>query len=127
MKINIETPNTKNSNAPTRVPGTGRAGMGRGVAFYLATAFNSQLVWDTSKVTGLNHAFRSASAFNSELAWDTSKVLGMGWTFFETEAFNSELNWVLELLDHQAGDVVCEARHCVCECGLGDGRETSEC
>ena len=35
-----------------------------------ATAFNSELDWDTSSVTTMQDTFNVANAFNSELAWE---------------------------------------------------------
>ena len=58
-----------------------------------AFAFNSELAWDTSKVTQMYGTFRDTEAFNQPLAWDTSKVMGMDYTFRDARAFNSELAW----------------------------------
>ena len=45
--------------------------------FAVANAFNSELAWDTSKVTDMNDMFFAANAFNQPLVWDTSKVTEM--------------------------------------------------
>jgi hypothetical protein len=44
--------------------------------FGAAGVFNSELLWDTSMVTG---PYRALADFNSELAWDTSKVTNMAY------------------------------------------------
>ena len=56
--------------------------------FNIAHAFNSELVWDTSKVTSMWYTFENAIAFNKPLAWDTSQVTDMVGTFNGAEAFN---------------------------------------
>ena len=73
--------------------------------FWSADAFNSELAWDTSKVTNMQLTFHDADAFNSELAWDTSKVTNMYSTFVDAEAFNQPLDWGYERGDDDAADV----------------------
>ena len=58
-----------------------------------ATSFNSELVWDTSKVTSMVHTFGLAYAFNQPLVWDTSKATSMQKTFELAYAFNQPLAW----------------------------------
>ena len=64
-----------------------------GQMFQSAKAFNSDLAWDTSKLTGLSSTFRLAEAFNAPLVWDTSKVTNMQSTLDGTGAFNQPLAW----------------------------------
>ena len=61
--------------------------------FYTAEAFNSELDWDTSKVTIMYAMFYKAEAFKQPLAWDTSKVTNMDRTFGSAAAFNQPLDW----------------------------------
>ena len=57
--------------------------------FASATAFNSQLTWDTSKVTSMAYTFYNAEAFNQALGWDTSSVTSM-FRFFDNTALASD-------------------------------------
>ena len=61
--------------------------------FYNAKAFNSQLVWDTSKVTTMKSTFEDAKSFNQPLVWDTSKVTSMAQTFYGADGFSQDLAW----------------------------------
>ena len=65
--------------------------------FVDATAFNSELVWDTSAVTNMHGMFQNAEAFNQPLNWDTSKVWAddydMQFMFAGAVAFDQLLCW----------------------------------